>query len=157
MLFFSSEIVFFPYNLLGSLNIKSQENVRNTSCLSCNLSAYQLDLALFFLSWLRGKWLPEIAFSPTWSLSHHLTGNVDTCYTVQRYWPRQMTEKVVLCFHWQDRSCSVHSLGGRIMLRSCLDSVTSVHLFCLCSVQTWFRSDLKVEEKLSTILKLIFI
>ena len=45
---------------------------------------------------------------------------MDNCFT-------GWINRACLCFHRQDQSQSLHSLGGRIILASCLDGLTPSH------------------------------
>ena len=57
---------------------------------------------------------------------------MDNCLSSRRRPARQTPEKHVLCFHWPGRSQYCAFARWRIVFASCLDNVTSYHLFrCL--------------------------
>ena len=68
---------------------------------------------------------------------------MDNCFTGQRDWSRQMSEKDVLYIIPAGPVTECAFARWRIVLPCCQDNVTSSHLFCLArkSVQTFFFSD----------------
>ena len=82
---------------------------------------------------------------------------MDNCFTGRRDRSRQTPEKDVLYIVPAGPVSSVHSLGGASILASCLDKVTSVHLFRLARVVCGRVLKFEGNATYSTNLKLIFI
>ena len=83
--------------------------------------------------------LPTRIIVPKTYVYYIHTSNPMHNYSSSRHWPTlQLTEKAVVCSHWQDWSSTVHLLGGAAYFLSGQCDIIASFLFGTCTVKTDF-------------------